>query len=119
MVTDSNITLVAGQSSLQMIVGEREWTRVVLHRGGVAEDLGAEGLGGLVERISRFLKEPPSVLRCAFVLSEKHTTAYGCASGDKVLLRLQDRDAKFFAKLELTNAERLVWLRQLELIHQG
>lgn len=118
-VMETKIMLVASQFSFEMIIGEREWTRVVLHRGGIAEDLGAEGFTGLAERLSKFLEDPPSTLRCAFVLSEKHTTAYGCVSGDKLLLQLQDRDAKCFAELELTDAERLFWLRQLELLQGG
>jgi hypothetical protein len=115
VVQGANIVLTAGEASLEMTVGPSGWTTVALRDAGTRKTLGAEMFRDLCHRLLKFLADPPSQLRWVLTFSETHYSAYGIRVDGQALLRIQDRDALFFAELTLSESDRQAWTETLEL----
>lgn len=112
------VVLSSSNGSLTLTPDEKglgAWCQVHLFVSGVSRPLGAERLKYIARSLVSFLEEPETRigLRSVLGLSELHTCAYGEHVGGTVVLHLQDADAKMFAKLVLTPAEKSQWLETL------
>lgn len=67
----------------------------------------------IVTHLWSFLAGTTPGLRWVLSLSERHTSAYGEHVGEEAVLHFQDSDAKVFAKLVLTRAEKVQWMEIL------
>ncbi len=85
------------------------WCQVHLLVSGIRQPLGAERLKYIVTHLSSFLAGTATGLRWVLSLSERHTSIYGEHVGVEAILHLHDADAKVFAKLVLTGAEKKQW----------
>jgi hypothetical protein len=118
MVTGSLIMLLSSSSGDLTVTFDEQgvggWCQVHLLVSGVSEPLGAERLKYIVTHLSSFLAGTTPGLRWVLSLSERHTSAYGEHVGEgEAILHLQDADAKVFAKLVLTRAEKKQWMEIL------
>jgi len=93
--------------------GGDRWCPVYLMMGGVRRPLGAQTLKYLRKRLETFLDAPPEALACVFALSELHTCGYGEFRQAELRLKLQDRNAVFFATLVLAASDRETWHERL------
>ena len=81
--------------------------------------LGAEDLKYLCRNLGSFLRKPTPEQSWVLTLSETHRSMYGAAVEQGVLLRFQDRNAKFFDEVRLDDAERKSWIAQIDSIPDG
>lgn len=115
---DSEVSLPCVEGALLIGAGTRtvggdRWCPVFLVMGGVRRPLGAQTLSYLRKHLEAFLNAPPEALACVFALSELHTSGYGELWQDKLTLKLQDRNALFFATLVLAASNREIWHERL------
>ena len=104
------LELTATGGALRVDAVDPKWVRVTLVQQGAERDVGAEALKYIADHLRAFLANPSERLKWVLTLSETHVTMYGSTLGDHVLLRLQDKNAKFFADLELSQVDRERWL---------
>jgi hypothetical protein len=112
----SPIVLGSSSGSLTLALDEEGvggWYKVHLVAEGVGRQLGAERLKYIAKQLTSFLADPSPGRRWILSLAELHTSAYGEHASGQAIIELQDADAKWFAKLVLTPAEKGEWLRQL------
>ena len=113
-VNVQTLELSASGGSLLVDGGDPKWARITLVQQVGERGVGAEALKYIADRLRAFLENPPEKLKWVLTLSETHVTMYGSSAGGRVLLRLQDKDAKFFADLELSPVDRGRWLSLLD-----
>jgi hypothetical protein len=123
MVTATTpIVLSSSSGSLTLTLDEKGvggWCQVHLLVSGVRRPLGAEGLKYIAVHLASFLTDTSPGQRVVLSLSERHTSAYGEHIAGGAIIRLQDANAKWFAKLELTAAEMGQWMQELLQHTQG
>jgi hypothetical protein len=93
--------------------GNGDWSKVHLLEADVQRPLGAERLSYIATHLAAFLEDTSSPLHWVFSLSELHTCGNGEHIAGEAILHLQDVNAKWFAKLVLTAAEKRQWLQEL------
>ena len=119
MVTAATpIVLSSSSGSLTLTLDEKgadDWCQVHLLVSGVSRPLGAERLKYIASSLLSFLRKPDAKpgLRSVLGLYELHTCFYGEHIGGHAVIQLQDADAKWFAKLVLTPAEKSQWMQEL------
>src|SRR5271157_5569654 len=101
-----SVELDAKRGTLKLRALDPSWVRLVLLQDGVERELGAETLKYILDHVRAFLKHPSAQLKWVLTLSETHVTVYGSLVTEGVLLKFQDKDAKFFAELQVSEAER-------------
>jgi hypothetical protein len=80
----------------------------------VERKLGAHTFDYMRDHLCKFLEQPTDEMAWVLSLMEMHTSMYGYATASGVILRLQDKDAKFFADLHISQDERKHWLSILQ-----
>jgi len=114
----SPIILNSSSGDLTLTLDEKGvggWCQVHLVVSDASRPLGAERLKYIASNLVSFLREPDtkSGLRSVLGLSEVHTCMYGEHVEGEAVIHLQDADAKMFAKIVLTPAEKSAWLEVL------
>lgn len=110
------IVLRTASGSLALVLDEKGvggWCQVRLLDAAISRQLGAERLEYIAGKLNAFLADPAPRQRWVLSLSELHTSVYGEHVAGASILHLQDADANWFAKLELTPTERNEWMHQL------
>lgn len=110
------IVLDSSSGSLVLSLDEEGvggWCRVQLLVEGTGRPLGAERLKHIAEQLKSFLADASPGRRWIFGLSELHTSAYGEHCPHETIIDLQDGNAKWFARLELTPDEKHAWMLKL------
>lgn len=116
VTTAPSIVLSSSSGSLTLTLDETGvggWCQVHLLASGVCRPLGAERLTYIAARLTSFLADTSLGRHWVFSLSELHTSAYGEHVAGEAILHLRDADAKMFATLVITAAEKSQWLREL------
>ena len=114
--TKPSIELSSSSGSLTIALDEKGiggWCQVHLLVSGASLPLGAERLKYIAAHLASFLADTSPGQRWVLSLSELHTSAYGEHVEGGAIVLLQDADAKMFAKLVLTPAEKSQWLREV------
>lgn len=117
--------LTAGLATLRLEVAkENAWCRLWLIQHGQETPLGAEALQIVVDRLLSAIEFPeklPSVssaedvpLRWCCGLAENHATIYVSLSESNLKLLFQDAEGELLGTVELSSAERAMWVGQLE-----
>jgi hypothetical protein len=119
MVANTELLLTSAQRQLRWTWNDRNWTTVVLSSEQGDRTLGAEDLKYLRRNLGSFLRKPTPDLSWVLTLSETHGSVYGAAVEQGVVLRFQDRNAKFFDEVRLDDAERKLWLAQIDSVPDG
>jgi hypothetical protein len=110
------IVLRNSSGSLTLTLDEKgvgDWCQVHLLVSGMSRPLGAERLKYIAAYLASFLADTSPGQRWVLSLSELHTSAYGEHVAGGAIIHLQDADAKMFAKLVLTPAEKSQWLQEM------
>ncbi len=110
------IELSSSSGSLTLTVDEKGiggWCQVHLLLSGASRPLGAERLKYIAAHLASFLADTSRGQRWVLSLSELHTSAYGEHIAGGAIIHLQDADARMFATIELTTAEKSQWLQEL------
>jgi len=110
------IELSSSSGSLTLALDEKGvggWCQVHLLVSGASRPLGAERLKYIAAHLASFLADTSPGQRWVLSLSELHTSAYGEHVAGEAIIHLQDADAKMFAKLVLTPAEKSQWLQEM------
>ena len=111
------VELAATSGTLKVRVIDESWVHLVFVQDGIERELGAETLKYIVEHLRAFLQRPAQQPKWVLSLAETHVSFYGSASAGGTLLRLQDKNAAFFADLELSEGEKEEWLASLNSTH--
>lgn len=110
------IKLSSSSGSLTLALDEKGvggWCQVHLLVSGASRPLGAETLKYIAAHLASFLADTSPGQRWVLSLSELHTSAYGEHVAGEAIIHFQDADAKMFAKLVLTPAEKSQWLQEM------
>jgi hypothetical protein len=118
------ISLKSSDLTLLFEIQENGWTSVFLEIDEQSIELGAETDYILFEKLGEFLRKKENTKESSgiienmpvihiFSLWEKHASVYGSLGQDNRILFFQNSDGKFFAKMNLTDEEIRIWLRQL------
>jgi hypothetical protein len=89
------------------------WCQVHLVVSGMTRPLGAERLKYIAAHLLAFIDDTSTSQHWVLSLAELHTSAYGEHVATGAVIRLQDAEATFFSRLELTPAELAEWRQQL------
>lgn len=105
--------LTAANATLRLTVDENHWTRVVLVEGEATTELGAECIEYIARKLYRFLAHPKADGQWILSLAERHASMYGEHLGDLLVIRIQDRDAKWIGHMQLDVVDRTAWVELL------
>ena len=109
------IVLPGSNGTLTITSDERAWCQVRLTTSRLSQLLGAATLNDIAAHLVAFLEDTAPGQRWVLSLSELHTSAYGEHVPGKVIFHLEDADGTMFAKLVITEAQKLQWIRELSL----
>jgi hypothetical protein len=110
------IVLSASSGSLSLTIDEDGvggWCKVHLLTERTDRPLGAERVKYIATQLRSFLADSSPSRRWVLSLAELHTSAYGEHAEGETIIELQDGNAKWFARLVLSPAERSEWIREL------
>jgi hypothetical protein len=115
------LELDASSGALRLAADETGWCQVELHIGDRRVALGADVLHTVLARLAGGLgdvlvgKGTIEGVAVCWIASffEQHCTIYGGDVDNSRRLYFQDRDAKIFATMTLSQEERLRWLSAL------
>ncbi len=107
------IVLRASGGTLTITPGLQAWCQVHLVTPDISRPLGAESLEYVAAHLMAFLANAAPGLRWVLSLSELHCSAYGEHVAQEAFLHLQDAEARMFAKIVVTSAEKSQWMDEL------
>lgn len=113
MVVHSRIDLPGQNGQLSLLVGEPDWTEVVLASAEQRLNLGAERVRLIAHQLITFLEQRDSEMTWVLSLAERHHSVYGKHEEGKTVLSFQDADGSMVATLEVSDAQRLEWTNLL------
>jgi hypothetical protein len=104
------LKLIGLEGTLVIASENGRWCHVSLHIKGEDVALGAEMLSVVASKLLRFLRLERSRVVWVLSLSEQHGSIYGESHDGRVLLTIQNADARSLATLTLEPEHREAWI---------